>query len=136
VLKKALHLQAETFASCYFENTGNGRFEMHPLPNEAQLSSINGLIIEDLDQDGHLDILAAGNLFNVEVVTPRNDAGVGVFLKGDGKGNFFVVPPAISGFFAPGDVKSLSLIHLGNDDKGKGVLVGNNNNRLQLFKIK
>ncbi len=26
VLKESLHLQAETFASCYFENTGNGEF--------------------------------------------------------------------------------------------------------------
>jgi hypothetical protein len=135
VLEGSLHLQAETFASCYLENTGNGKFEIKALPNEAQLSSIHDMILEDFDHDGHLDILAAGNMFNMEVVTPRNDAGVGVFLKGDGKGNFIVVPPAISGFFAPGDVKSLSLIRLGDDDKGKGVLVGNNNNWLQIFKI-
>ncbi len=82
---------------------------------------------------GILDILAAGNLFDVEIVTPRNDGGVGVFLKGDGKGGFEVIPSRLSGFFAPKDVKSLSLIHLNSAGKDKAVLVGNNNERLQLF---
>ena len=85
---------------------------MRKLPNEAQLSSINDMIIDDFDGDGHPDILAAGNLYNVEVVTPRNDGGIGVFLKGDGEGHFMAVPYESSGFFAPGDVKSLALIHL------------------------
>ncbi len=112
VLEESLHLQAETFASCYFENRGNGEFVMRKLPNEAQLSSINDIIIDDFDYDGHPDILAAGNLFNVEVVTPRNDGGIGVFLKGDGEGRFMAVPYESSGFFAPGDVKSLASIHI------------------------
>ena len=134
VLKESLHLQAETFASCYFENTGNGEFVMRKLPNEAQLSSVNDMIIDDFDGDGHPDILAAGNLYNVEVVTPRNDGGIGIFLKGDGKGHFIAVPYESSGFFAPGDVKSLALIHFNNKDKE--ILVGNNNDRLQIFKVK
>ncbi len=136
VLDTTLHLQAETFASCYFENTGNGKFVMHKFPNEAQLSSINDIIIEDFDHDGLLDILAAGNLFDVEIVTPRNDGGVGVFLKGDGKGSFEAIPSVLSGFFVPKEVNALSLIHLGKDKEDKAVLVGNNNERLQIFRVK
>jgi enediyne biosynthesis protein E4 len=136
VLDEALHLQAETFASCYFKNTGNGRFEIQQLPNEAQLSSINDIVIEDFDGDGQLDILAAGNLFGIEVVTPRNDGGVGVMLKGDGSGNFKAIPTVLSGFFVPKEVKSLSLIHLNDANKSNAVLVGNNNDRLQIFKYK
>jgi enediyne biosynthesis protein E4 len=134
VLDESLHLQAETFASCYLENIGNGKFKIHKLPNEAQLSSINDMIIDDFDMDGNLDILAAGNLFDVEIVTPRNDGGVGIFLKGDGKGHFAPVPYASSGFFAPGDVKSMAFVHLNN--KNKDILVGNNNARLQAFMLK
>jgi len=134
VLIKSLHLQAETFASCYFENDGKGNFMMHKLPNEAQLSSINGMIIDDFNNDGNLDVLAAGNLFDVEIVTPRNDGGIGIFLKGDGKGHFTPVPYALSGFIAPGDVKSLALVHLSNKDKD--ILVGNSNSRLQVFMLK
>ncbi len=136
VLDESLHLQAETFASCYLENIGNGKFKIQKLPNEAQLSSINDMIIDDFDNDGHLDILAAGNLFNVEIVTPKNDGGVGVFLKGDGKGSFKAIPSRLSGFFVPKEVKALELIRLNNADKDKAVLVGNNNERLKIFKFK
>jgi hypothetical protein len=136
VLNESLHLQAETFASCYLENIGNGKFKIQKLPNEAQLSLINDMIIDDFDKDGNLDILAAGNLFNVEIVTPRNDSGVGVFLKGDGTGSFKSIPARLSGFFVPKEVKALSLIHLNNADKDKAVLVGNNNEKLQIFKSK
>jgi hypothetical protein len=136
VLSESLHLQAETFASCYLKNNGNGKFEIQKLPIEAQLSSINDMIIDDFDNDGNLDILAAGNLFNVEIVTPRNDGGVGVFLKGDGKGNFNAIPTGLSGFFIPKEVKALSLIHLNNAVNERAVLVGNNNDRMQIFKVK
>lgn len=135
LLEKSLHLQAETFASCYFENTGNGKFQMKPLVNEAQLSSINDIIIEDYDRDGHLDILAAGNMLNIEIVTPRNDGGIGILLKGDGRGNFKAIPFELSGFIVPGDVKALSLIHLDKLKTKKAVLVGNNNDRLQIFHL-
>lgn len=132
-LKKSLHLQADNFASCYFMNNGKGEFEMFKLPNEAQLSSINGIIIEDFDHDGNLDILAAGNLFDVEIVTPRNDAGVGIFLKGNGRGGFDPVPARNSGFFAPKNVKSLGMVKTDNKHL---ILVGNNNDKLQIFRFK
>ena len=133
-LDESLHLQAETFASCYFENDGKGNFKMHKFPNEAQLSSINDIIVDDFNNDGNADILAAGNLFNMEIVTPRNDGSIGVYMEGDGKGGFKAKPTGETGFFAPKDVKSLALIKLKTGDKL--VLVGNNNEKLQIFKIK
>jgi hypothetical protein len=133
-LDESLHLQAETFASCYFENDGKGNFTLHNLPNEAQLSSINGMIIDDFNKDGNPDILAAGNLFNMEIVTPRNDGSIGVYMEGDGKGGFKTKPACETGFFAPHDVKSMALIKLKTG--GKLVLVGNNNEKLQIFKVK
>lgn len=133
-LEESLHLQAETFASGWLENDGKGNFRIHNFPDEAQLSSINGIIIDDFNKDGNLDILAAGNLFNVEFVTPRNDGSVGVYMEGDGKGGFKIIPPSETGFFAPGDVKSLALVHLNNKDKD--ILVGNNNAGLQVFMVK
>jgi hypothetical protein len=131
-IRKSLHLQAKTFASCYLQNRGDGLFDVQLLPNEAQLSPINDILIQDFDGDGKLDFLAAGNMFSVEVVTPRFDAGVGVFLKGDGNGAFEVSPATASGFFAPGDGKSLCMLTLGRN-KENIILVGNNNGVLQLF---
>lgn len=110
-LEEALDRKASTFASIYLENLGDGRFARTELPNEAQLSSINAAVIQDFDGDGWKDALVAGNLFVSEVETPRNDAGVGLLLRGDGQGGFTAVSPAQSGVFLPYDVKKMQWLH-------------------------
>ncbi|AWG23238.1 hypothetical protein FFWV33_17745 [Flavobacterium faecale] len=130
-LKEALHYEVKSFASIYLENK-NGKFIVHELPIEAQLSCINEIMVEDYDKDGHLDVLIAGNMYNSEVETPRNDAGHGLFLKGNGKGKFKAIPPTQSGFFTPGDVKNMEKIKV----KGKNYfLITKNNSFLQSIKI-
>ncbi len=124
-LKKALHYHAATFASVYLENLGNGQFRVCSLPNEAQLSSVNAILAEDFDQDGNLDLLLAGNLFVSEVETPRNDAGVGLLLKGDGKGNFEPISPTQSGIYLPYDVKKAATFKT-NTGEPIVVVVSNN----------
>src|SRR5206468_273311 len=51
-LQQALHLQADTFASVYLQNDGNGRFTMTALPNLAQIAPIRGIVVRDVDGDG------------------------------------------------------------------------------------
>jgi len=82
-LEASLHYQAWTFASSYIENKGNGNFEIRKLPNPAQISCINGIVADDFNKDGHLDLVVAGNLYVTEVETTRNDASYGQFLAGD-----------------------------------------------------
>ncbi|MFT4568236.1 MAG: hypothetical protein ACI9FN_003205 [Saprospiraceae bacterium] len=131
-LESALKLQAFTFSSAYLENIGNGDFEITPLHNLAQTSSINNIILDDFDGDGHKDILISGNLYQSEIETPRNDAGMGTFLQGDGTNIFKPQTIAESGFFAPHDAKSMELISLSGK---KHVLVGNNKNLLQVIEV-
>jgi len=95
-------------------NNGSGDFEFKALPLEAQFSSVNGIVIEDFNSDGNLDLALAGNLFAAEVETPRNDAGIGLFLKGDGKNNFKAILYRQSGFYANGDVKDLEVVNSKN----------------------
>jgi len=127
----SLHFVANTFESVYIENKGNEGFEFHSLPVEAQLSSVNDILIDDYNKDGYPDILLAGNMYGTEVKTPRNDAGIGLFLAGDGSGNFKSYSYLESGFFAPYDVKSLAEIRV---DNTKFILVGCNNDFLRIFK--
>ncbi len=131
-LQKALYYAAENFASLYIENRGKGDFKARVLPNEAQISSINNILIDDYDRDGNMDILISGNLYASEIETPRNDAGMGLFLKGDGHGHFEPVPLLESGFFAPHDAKAMAKIALGKGrDKKQLILVANNSFWLQ-----
>ena len=74
--------------------------------------------------------MLAGNLFQVEVSTIRNDAGVGLYLTGDGSGNFKPVPLVQTGFFAPMDVKDMKLIRIGQGVGQKQVILVAYNNVL------
>ncbi len=130
-LEDALHYQVTSFASVYVENTGTG-FVTHNLPNLAQLSSINQILVDDFDGDSHLDVVIAGNLYSSEVETPRNDASNGLFLKGDGKGGFTAVTNRDSGWFTPGDVKDMAEIIIDGD---RHVLVARNSDSLQLVRV-
>jgi hypothetical protein len=129
-LEGADHFQAKTFASVYIENQGAGKFRIQNLPNEVQISSINGITIDDYNADGFLDLVVAGNLFGSEIETTRNDASYGKLLLGNGKGDFKPVPYSQSGLMLGGDVKDLK--QLGSPG-GQILLVGNNKGRLQLI---
>jgi len=132
-LKEALHYQVKSFASVYLENNGQGRFVKHLLPKEAQISNINSILIEDFDKDGNNDILIAGNMFPVEIETTRNDAGSGLFLKGNGKGQFTTVSPNESGFFLAEDVKKITLLKVKNK---LIILSAINNGKLKAHQLK
>ena len=132
-LQGALHYQTDTFASLYLQNNGDGTFTASPLPTLAQISPIRGIVAHDVDGDGHLDLIVAGNLYDAEPNTPRADAGNGLWLRGDGQGHFTAVAPVESGFLAPRDVTGLSLI---KTPAGSAILVANNGDSLQAFVIR
>ena len=131
-LKNSLHYSADTFASVYIENLGNGQFKITDLPNVAQLSNLNDMLVRDFNGDGALDVLAIGNLYVSEIETPRNDAGTGLLLLGDGNGSFSAKRGSEIGFFADRDAKKLvTLSNVQNDY----FLVGNNDDVLQIFEL-
>jgi len=131
LLEASLHYQVRSFASVYLENK-DGKLIPHALPVEAQLSSINQILIDDFDDDGHLDAVVAGNLYMAEVETPRNDASIGLFLKGDGKGGFTAVKGRHSGLYVPGDVKDMGRIRIKDQDY---LVVAKNSENLQFVRI-
>src|SRR4030095_6410100 len=73
-MKGALIKKAVNFNSSVLINDGNGHFTMTALPVEAQFSNINGMVVEDFDGDGNLDVLLSGNDYGTEVSVGRYDA--------------------------------------------------------------
>jgi len=132
-LQQALHYQADTFASLYLQNTGNGTFTATALPDLAQVSPIRAIIAHDVDGDGNLDLIVAGNVYDAEPNAARADAGNGLWLKGDGHGHFTPVPAVESGLLAPHDVTGLALV---KTPAGNAVLVVNHGDSLQAFRIR
>jgi enediyne biosynthesis protein E4 len=106
-LKEALILKANNMQTSYFENLGDNKFKMSSLPIQVQTAPINGMQVEDFDNDGNLDVLMVGNDFGNEVSVGRLDAFNGLLLNGNGKGGFLPQSLTSSGFYVPGDAKSL-----------------------------
>jgi hypothetical protein len=131
-LRSTLRYQADTFASVFLHNNGNGTWTSTALPNLAQISPIKGIVPHDVDGDGNLDVIVAGNLYDAEPNTPRADAGNGLWLRGDGKGGFTPVPPIESGFLAPLNVTGLSLL---KTPAGRAVVIANHGDSLSLFRM-
>jgi hypothetical protein len=131
--KDILELTCNETRSCFFENTGNGKFIKHPLNIEAQFAPVNSIICDDFDSDGYKDLLLAGNEYQAEVMNGRYDASYGCFLKGRSDKSFTSVPAVESGFILNGDVKDMAIIRM--RDGKKMILAAVNNDSLQVFNI-
>src|SRR5258706_969651 len=133
-MKDVAKLNCYTMQSSYFENLGNGRFSIRPLPLAAQISPVFGMCADDFNGDGFTDILLTGNSYATEINSGREDAGNGLLLLGDGKGEFKPVPMRQSGWYTPADGKALATIYLSHSGKWL-MLVSNNDGKLQAFEI-
>ncbi|WP_153799960.1 VCBS repeat-containing protein [Foetidibacter luteolus] len=133
-LKDALVLEANNFNSCYIENKGNGTFGLKALPLMAQLSPVNGMVVEDFNDDGNLDVALVANDYGTEVTNGRYDALNGLVLLGDGAGNFTPQTILASGFFVPGDAKAL--IKLRGADSSYLLAASQNRDALKVFRKK
>ena len=133
-LKDALQLKANNLQSSYLRNDGHGKFTMTPLPAQAQLSVLNGMVADDFDGDGNLDIFINGNDYGTEVSVGRYDALNGLLLKGNGDGSFTAQSILQSGIYIPGNGKALAKLRGGNGQ----YLVAATQNRgpMKMFELK
>jgi len=132
--KGATILEANYFQTSLLHNDGNGHFTLIPLPSQAQFSQINGIAVGDFDGDGNLDLVLNSNDFGTEPNVGRYDAMNGLFLKGDGTGNFFPESIWQSGIFIPGDGKGLVTLR---GASGHCLLAaGQNRGPLKIFELK
>lgn len=120
-----------TFASLIAFNNGNGNFTVKELPSKAQLSCIYAIQCEDINNDGHLDLILAGNNFNFKPQFSRLDANQGLVLFGDENGNF--KDQTEIGFKVKGEVKAMEWL---TDVSGKRhLIVIVNNSKPKIFRI-
>ncbi|MGB3850161.1 MAG: VCBS repeat-containing protein [Tunicatimonas sp.] len=107
---RAYVAKAFQLASGYLENLGGGRFRLNDLPWPAQLAPVYGILVQDFDDDGHLDVLLSGNDFGAEVVNGRYDASVGTLLRGDGEGQFAALSFRESGLSVSGNARGSAVL--------------------------
>ena len=130
-MKDAVKLDVHQLKTSVLINDGSGKFTVGALPIEAQAAPMYGITITDLDGDGQQDILLGGNLYRTKPEVGRYDASYGVYLSGDGKGNFTVVSAKESGIKIDGEVRDILTM---KTTKGDLLLISRNNNSLVVFK--
>ncbi|WP_162055269.1 VCBS repeat-containing protein [Pontibacter pamirensis] len=133
-LKAAVVKKVENPNSSLLINKGNMKFSLEALPVEVQFSPIHGIETLDYNQDGHLDILLAGNFYDVLPEIGQYDANYGLLLEGTGKGKFEVKSPKNTGFFTKGQVRKMQQVKGANGQTY--LLLAKNNDRLQVFSFR
>lgn len=122
-LRTSVILNAYTFETSVWLNSGRGTFSKKILPPEAQYFPVYAMAIEDFTNDGKLDILLGGNQFRAKPETGIYAAGYGLLLRGDGRGEFSAVHASESGLAIRGEIRSLKKVKY----KGEGyILVARN----------
>ena len=127
----AIERSAHTFASVLLRNDGNGNFTIVSLPDEVQIAPIYGILPRDVDGDGRLDLMVAGNFDGFKPEIGRASESRGLVLRGDGKGGFIPLSSTVSGFVVPGQSRDVQRVRTRG---GELIVVARNNDRPLVFR--
>ena len=130
-LASAYVVESHVMETSMVENLGDGRFALRPLPTQAQLAPMYGMVVGDRDGDDVLDLLMVGNSYASETSFGWYDAATGLLLRGDGEGGFSAEAYGRSGFFVDGDAKAAAELLV--DETRSLVLVTQNDDSLEVF---
>ncbi|MBW1295457.1 VCBS repeat-containing protein [Aquimarina litoralis] len=131
ILENTIIKEVNTFSSLIAYNNGDLTFEIKELPKETQLSCICDIETEDINNDGYLDVIVAGNNYNFKPQFSRLDASRGNVLLGNEKGGF--VNQKNSGFLVEDEVRAMRWMK--NKSGDKYLLVGINDQMPKIFKM-
>lgn len=121
-VEKSSKVYCKQLESIILENKGNFHFQMHELPEEAQISRVSAIMPVNLDNDNRVDLLMAGNFSCYRVQLGPCDASVGVALRQTAPFKFKSINPVQTGFWANGEIRNSVMLKDGrilmsvNDD--------------------
>jgi hypothetical protein len=131
-LNHSILKSAVLFESSLFINDGAGTFKIKTLPMMAQFSPVRDILVRDLDNNGKMDLILAGNDYTIRPSLGRQDASYGWCLLGDTEYRYKALMPANSGLKISGDARRILPIKI----SGKQYLVaGVNEGDLQIFEF-
>ena len=131
-LADAVQKQASIFESVLMRNNGDGSFTLVPLPIEAQVAPVYGIAARDVDGDGVMDVMLAGNFDGFKPDIARTSESYGLVLRGVKGGAFTAMSHLGSGFVVPGQSREILQLR---SRAGELVFVARNNDRPLVFRL-
>ncbi|MBU1759544.1 MAG: VCBS repeat-containing protein, partial [Bacteroidetes bacterium] len=122
--------EINTLSSGVFFNKGANQFGWKVFPYQAQLSSVNSILIDDVN--GSKQLILTGNSWDFKPEVGRLDANYGVMYQYQ-KNGFHFIPNQISGIKISGQVRSAISVQGSNHQKT--YLFGRNNDTTLAFKF-
>ncbi len=130
-VKKSKSLEATDFSSKVLLSNGDS-FTVNDLPFAAQWAPILDSQVLDINNDGNLDVIIAGNIYNTEPETPSYDASRGAILFGKGNGEFTPLTDITkTGLNLNKNVRNIGILKRQNG--AKVLIAANNNYTAQLY---
>jgi hypothetical protein len=132
-LAGAVVKKAYTLASAVARRNADGSYTLVPLPREAQVAPVYGILATDVNGDGKADLLLAGNFDGFKPEIGRMSASYGLVLLGDGKGGFRPLSALESGFVVRGQTRDIQRVRTARGDL---YVVARNNDRPLVFRLR
>jgi len=114
-------------------NNGAEKFDIQPLPASIQFSTVNSIVLTDINADGKVDLLIGGNEFGFLPQFGRMDASFGNIVLNNGARKWTVVPDKHTGLNVKGEVRNILSF---NANKKRQFLFLRNNTAPVLFESK
>lgn len=130
-LEKAHRFKAHTLESSWMENVGGKEFKLHPLPELAQFSSINGFIVDDFAGDTKMEVIAAGNFYPFKPQLGRSDAATGLMLHYDD--SLRADQSVLASVWLTGDIRDIEVLTFKSGVRR--VIISRNNDKPAVFQI-
>jgi enediyne biosynthesis protein E4 len=115
--KKDTHQVTAAFLSSTLLLNRGDRFEVRPLPAEAQFAPVFSINVADFDGDGFEDVFLSQNFFDNQPEIPRYDVGRGLLLKGNGSGDFVPLSGEQSGIIIYGEQRGAATADFDQDGR-------------------
>lgn len=134
-LERASYLEAGTLSHMLFLNPSSGTPAFKPvdLPVDAQAAPAFAAVVGDFDADGQEDLFLSQNFFALPVDVPRQDAGRGLLLRGNGRGEFMPVAGSASGIAVYGEQRAAAVADYDGDGR-LDLVVGQNGTTTRMYR--
>lgn len=127
VRARSMSYEANYLASAVLWNEGT-TYSLVALPTAAQLSPVFGILADDFDGDGNMDIWLGGNFYAMKPQVGRHNDSRGVYLRGNTGKTFTYIPQ--SGLYVEGEVRDAAMIQ---SKYGKRLFIARNNAKVLVF---